>query len=294
MDFRIERSEGYWRGSFEAMASPCEVLVDTDGEADARGVVGAVAAEAARVEEKLSRYRPGNPIDAINNAGGSPVSVDDEIAGLLDFADRCWTLSDGRFDITSGVLRRVWKFDGSDQVPGGDQVAVVLESVGWEKVGWQEPWIKLPQGMEIDLGGIGKEYAVDRALQLAVDAAGAPVVVNFGGDLAISGPRRDDSAWDVGVENPQAEAAAVTAMALRDGALATSGDARRFLVKDGVRYGHILDPTTGWPVAHAPRSVTVHAGTCTEAGLLATLAMLEGADAEAFLEAQHVRFWCVR
>jgi len=294
MGVRIERSEGYWRGTFEAMASPCEVLVDVDVEAAACDVVEAVAAEATRVEEKLSRYRKGNPIDAINRAGGSPVRVDDEIAGLLDFAERCWTLSDGRFDITSGVLRRVWKFDGSDRVPSGDQVERVLENVGWEKIHWEKPWIKLPVGMEIDLGGIGKEYAVDRALQLASGVAGAPVVVNFGGDLAVSGPRRDDAAWDVGVENPAAEADAVTAIALREGALATSGDARRFLEKDGVRYSHILDPTTGWPVANAPRSVTVHAGTCTEAGLLATLAMLEGPGAEAFLETQHVRFWCVR
>ena len=81
---------------------------------------------------------------------------------------------------------------------------------------------------------------------------------------------------------------------LRAGALATSGDARRFLLKDGVRYGHILDPRTGWPVRGAPRSVSVAAPSCTEAGVLSTLAMLQGAGAEAWLAAQAVPHWIVR
>jgi thiamine biosynthesis lipoprotein len=78
------------------------------------------------------------------------------------------------------------------------------------------------------------------------------------------------------------------------GALATSGDSRRFLLKDGKRYGHVLDPRSGWPVVGAPRSVTVAAATCTEAGMLATLALLQGTEAEAFLEAQAVQFWALR
>jgi thiamine biosynthesis lipoprotein len=78
------------------------------------------------------------------------------------------------------------------------------------------------------------------------------------------------------------------------GALATSGDTQRYLLRDGVRYGHILDPTTGWPVENAPRSITVAADTCTQAGMLSTLAMLRGTHAEAFLEEEGVQFWCLR
>ena len=81
---------------------------------------------------------------------------------------------------------------------------------------------------------------------------------------------------------------------IASGALATSGDARRFLLKDGVRYSHILDPRSGWPVEDPPRSVTVAAGTCLEAGMMATLAMLQGREAEAFLEREKVRAWCIR
>jgi thiamine biosynthesis lipoprotein len=147
--------------------------------------------------------------------------------------------------------------------------------------------------MEIDLGGVGKEYAVDRVLALLQAQAAVPMLVNFGGDLAVSGPRASGAPWQVGVERPGGGQAALL-LELSAGALATSGDARRFLLKDGVRHGHILDPRNGWPVRGSPRSVTVAAGSCTEAGSLATLAMLKGAGAEAWLAAQGVPHWILR
>ena len=98
----------------------------------------------------------------------------------------------------------------------------------------------------------------------------------------------------MGIEQPDAEGRPIGALEIAGGALATSGDTKRFLLKDGVRYSHVLDPLTGWPVPDAPRSVTVLANTCTEAGMLATLSLLQGSEAESFLEAQSVRYWCVR
>ena len=122
-----------------------------------------------------------------------------------------------------------------------------------------------------------------------------PLLVNFGGDLAVSGPRADGSAWQVGIEQPDAAPqVAAGVLNLRAGGLATSGDARRFLLKDGVRYGHILDPRSGWPVQGAPRSVSVAAPSCTEAGVLSTLAMLQGPGAETWLAAQGVPHWVLR
>jgi thiamine biosynthesis lipoprotein len=147
--------------------------------------------------------------------------------------------------------------------------------------------------MEIDLGGIGKEYAVDRAAAL-VRPLSTSCLLNFGGDLLALGPQAGGAPWRVGIESVNAAATAAKHIDLAVGALATSGDARRFLLKDGKRYGHILDPTTGWPVAGAPRSVTVAAATCTQAGMLATLALLQGERAEAFLEAQGAQFWALR
>lgn len=292
----VEPVQDYFVGRFAAMASPCEVLVEARDRAHAEQLTLVAAREAWRIEHKFSRYRTDNIIHAINHGQGAPVTVDDETAQLIGYAARCFELSNGAFDITSGVLRRAWKFDGSDRVPSAEQVATLLPLVGWNKVQWQRPNITLPPGMELDLGGIGKEYAVDRALLLVKAHCADSVLINFGGDLAATGSRRDDQAWIVGIETPTSSpaSAAHRVLEIRGGGIATSGDARRYLLKDGVRYSHILDPHSGWPVQHAPRSVTVAASTCTEAGILATFAMLRGAQAEEFLAQQGVKYWCLR
>ena len=290
----LERLEGCFRGRFAAMASPCDVLVDTDDEPSARAALVAARAEAQRIERKFSRYRADNIVHAINHAGGRPVEVDEELAGLLDYAATCHEISDGRFDITSGVLRRVWAFDGHEHTPDPAAIAAALALVGWGRVTWRDRTLTLPAGMEIDLGGLGKEYAVDRAAAKVAERTRAAFLVNFGGDLLASGPRRGDEPWKVGVENPATPGAGhVGRLELSRGALATSGDARRFVLVRGRRLGHILDPRTGWPVDGAPRSVTVMAATCTEAGTLATLAILRGPDAGRFLEDQGVQHWVV-
>lgn len=272
------------------MASPCEVHVSGGDRAAAERIFALAAAEAARVEAKFSRYRRGNVVDAINSAEGRTIVVDDETARLLDYAARLFELSDGKFDVTSGVLRRAWRFDGSDRVPSEQTVAPLLALVGWHKVRWRSPQVTLPPGMEIDLGGIGKEYAVDRTAAL-VRPLSESCLINFGGDLLALGPQEGDRPWRVGIESLAGDGATAKQIDLDVGALATSGDARRFLLKDGKRHGHVLDPKTGWPVADAPRSVTVAAPTCTEAGMLATLALLRGSDAAAFLDAQGVQYW---
>jgi len=291
-----------WCGRFQAMASPCEVLVEDLGRADASRLIGLAHAEALRIEHKFSRYRDDSVVARLHAARGRPVQVDDETARLLDFAAQCHAASGGRFDVTSGVLRRAWRFDGGDALPAPALVERLRRSIGWQHVRWDRPWLTLPEDMEIDLGGIGKEYAVDRVLALLQAETAAPLLVNFGGDLAVSGPRHDGSAWAVGIEDParglppQADAAVLPpagVLAVAAGALATSGDARRFLLKDGIRYGHILDPRTGWPVRGAPRSVTVAAPTCTEAGVLATMAMLQGPGARRWLAMQGSPNWIV-
>jgi thiamine biosynthesis lipoprotein len=278
---------------FTAMASPCMVLVDTPDHVMGTQVGEIVKAEAHRIEAKFSRYRPSVVTD-INQAAGAPVEVDEETADLIDYSALCYRLSDGRFDITSGALRRAWRFDGSGSVPTAAQVQQARQYVGWQHVTWERPVLRLAVGMEIDFGGIGKEYAVDRALELAMRGTSAPVLVNLGGDLRVSGPRRDGGAWRVAIEDVEHAGAAAGLLDLLHGALATSGDSHRKVLAHGVRYGHVLDPHSGWPVVGAPRAVTVHANTCTEAGLLAKLALLRGAGAEEFLKTEHVRAWCSR
>ena len=296
-DLAIERAEDHCIARFRAMAGPCELLIDSDDEPLARHLAHWARAEALRIERKFSRYRDDNIVARLHRAEGEAVEVDDETAGLLDYADTCFRLSEGRFDITSGVLRRVWRFDGSAQLPEAAAIEALLPLIGWQRVRWERPRLTLLPGMEIDFGGIGKEYAVDRTAALLAAETGCALLVNFGGDLAARGPRRNGSGWTIGIEDPQRVAdpqASAIHFELERGGVATSGDTRRYLYSNGVRYSHILDPRTGWPVPEAPRSITVVAGTCIEAGMLATFAMLHGHEAESFLAAQGLRYWCLR
>jgi thiamine biosynthesis lipoprotein len=293
------RAPGIQAACFSAMASPCEVLVQSSDPALVWRLGALAQAEALRIEHKFSRYRDDSVLAQIQRSAGAPIELDDETAQLLDFAALCHQLSGGRFDITSGVLRRAWTFDGSDRLPEPAAVEALLPLVGFERLTWRRPWLTLPDGMQLDFGGIGKEYAVDRVLALLAAQFDVPLLVNFGGDLCAN--RAPVGApWQIGVESIQAGAnssdgspAAALLLELSQGALATSGDARRFLLRDGRRYGHILDPRTGWPVPDAPRSVTVAAGSCTEAGMLATFSLLQGAQAREFLTEQGVMFWCL-
>ncbi|MDH5392909.1 MAG: FAD:protein FMN transferase [Gammaproteobacteria bacterium] len=285
--------DDYWRARFQAMASPCECLIACDDENLARQLAELAMAEARRIEQKFSRYRQDNIIYRINNSAAEAIRVDQETADLLDFSAQCYELSDGLFDITSGVLREAWQFDGSDRVPQAAVIKPLLQRIGWPKLIWNRPLLTLQPGMQIDLGGIGKEYAVDHVAKcLKQHAAEVNVLVNFGGDLVATGPRLMAVPWTVGVDDPSRSGEkAVAGVQLSKGAFATSGDARRFLMKDNRRYSHILNPKTGWPVEQAPRSVSVLANTCIEAGMLATFALLQGKNARRFLEEQDVVFW---
>jgi thiamine biosynthesis lipoprotein len=287
------RGEALAAVQFQAMASPCEVLLATTDLAVARQLGELAAAEAWRIEHKYSRYRDDSVISALNRSAGKPVELDEETRALLDFAAQCHSLSEGAFDITSGVLRRAWRFDGSNRMPTPEQIDALRASIGFERLQWQGHALAVPEGMELDFGGIGKEYAVDRALvNIAAQFDGA-VLVNFGGDIAANRAPPAGS-WKVGVERPGAQREARLLLDFERGGLATSGDTHRFIEHAGRRYSHILDVSTGYPVRDAPRSVTVAASSCVEAGLLSTLAMLQGANAEQFLQQQGATHWCLR
>ncbi|MDY6949450.1 MAG: FAD:protein FMN transferase, partial [Pseudomonadota bacterium] len=244
--------------------------------------------------KKFSRYRADNIVHLINTSEGRPVPVDEETARLLDFASTLTSLSKGRFDITSGVLREAWTFDGSDRVPSQQHIEALLGRVGWHKIHWNPAasQLQLQAGMQIDFGGIGKEYAVDNAARLAQHLApGLSCLVNFGGDVAVLNARKDGQPWLVGIESADQSGRAKCIVPLTQGALATSGDSRRYVLRDGRRYSHILDARTGWPVPDAPRSITAAAETCSQAGTLTTLAMLQGNGAEQLLRGSGASYW---
>jgi thiamine biosynthesis lipoprotein len=146
--------------------------------------------------------------------------------------------------------------------------------------------------MELDLGGIGKEYAVDRAATMLAEAGIGAALVNLGGDLRAIGRRADGNPWRLGIAHPRNTGAVLASIPLHEGALATSGDYERFFELDGRRYCHILDPRTGWPV-HAWQSISVVAPACLAAGTITTIAMLLGEQTLPFLRSQGLPFLAV-
>ena len=293
-DFSISIDNQISKGKFRCMASPCEVLIDSEDTGLVHEIIACAVAEATRIEHKFSRYRDDNPIYQINHTADQFVDLDDETERLIAFAFECYALSEGLFDITSGILRKIWRFDGKHSIPTQKQVDEILPFIGLNRATHENKRLKLPAGMQIDLGGIGKEYAVDRIAGLLRDQFEPGILVNLGGDIAITRVRQGGDDWHIGIEDPNRSQQASSSLKISRGAIATSGDARRCIIHRGKRYGHIINPKTGWPTIDSPRSVTVIAGTCTDAGIIATLAMLQGKYAEDFLEQQGVRFFCHR
>ncbi len=265
------------RYAFHAMAATNEVQVHAPDRASAEAMAARAIEEVRRIETKYSRYRADSIVSRINAAaGGAPVEVDAETAQLLDYADVCWRESGGLFDATSGVLRRVWRFRQGERAPTDDELAAVLPLIGWDRVQRHAGTVRLPlAGMELDFGGFGKEYAVDRAALALREAGAASALVNLAGDMAILGAQPGGEPWHIGVQHPRRRDKALATLPVSSGAIATSGDYERFIEVDGVRHCHVLDPRTGRS-ARGFRSVTVHAPSCLVAGSATTIAMLKG------------------
>jgi thiamine biosynthesis lipoprotein len=269
------------RHQWKAMGSPCEVQFF----AGDRAAVAAVVGEVERLEQLYSRYRPDSLLSEINRVAeeGGSIQVDGETALLLDYADTCFRESRGLFDISSGILRRAWDFK-SGKMATKEELEQLLPLVGWDKVVWCSPELSFPvPGMELDLGGVVKEYAVDRAAALLLERGLSSGFVNLGGDVRVIGPRPGGEPWRVGIRHHRVQDGVASLVEIERGALASSGDYERCIVIDGVHYGHILDPRTGWPVRHLA-AVSVIADLCLVAGSAATIAMLKDDGGIAWLD----------
>lgn len=274
------------------MGSPCEIQLFAKSRTKAKRVADKAIADVQRLERRYSRFRGDSFLSKINRvaASGGRISVDPETAGLLNYAVTCYEQSDGLFDITSGLLRQAWRFD-RDQLPDEAQIQRLLENIGWHKLIWKPPVLEFPHpGMELDFGGIVKEYAVDRAAGICRSAGVYHGVVNLGGDIHIIGPRGDGSPWRVGITHPRDKDKVFQTLLLSEGGMASSGDYERCIIVNGVRYGHVLNPKTGWPVAHLA-SVSVVGNLCVVAGSASTITMLkedQGPDWLAAMDLAHL------
>ncbi len=272
------------RFTFKAMACRNELSLYSHSLKAASVIAREAIKEVNRLELKYSRYLPDSMLSMINaRSGQNGIIVDSETAALLDYAQTCYYQSRGLFDITSGVLRRIWDFE-SNRLPDERDIERTLKLIGWEKLDWTPPRITLPVlGMELDFGGIVKEYAADSCAKICRNMGVKSGLVNMGGDIQVIGPRPNGSPWTIGIQNPTNPERAITSVELKQGGLASSGDYQRYMRIDGKRYSHILNPMTGWPV-QGLRAVSVIGPNCLIAGSTSTIAMLNGEQGKAWLE----------
>ena len=265
--------------SFKAMGSFCEIQLFDESRIRAKNVVNQLADEVARLEKKYSRFREDSFLSEINSSAGNKLglAIDKETQSLFDHALSCFEQSDGLFDITAGALNKIWDFKKA-RVPNQKQIDAARAHVGFNKISCKDSHIHLPRDMQIDFGGIVKEYAADSVARLARSLGVENGLVNLGGDFSVIGSQPGNKPWTVGISSPISDNGVMAKIELNAGGLASSGDYERFFMHEGERYSHILNPMTGWP-SNGLRAVSIAANLCSVAGSVATIAMLKDESA---------------
>ncbi|HZI93301.1 MAG TPA: FAD:protein FMN transferase [Patescibacteria group bacterium] len=254
-------------------------FVDSRGVDAAEAIALRAMSEAERIERKYSRFIQTSVVSRINrDAGRTPVAVDEETVSLVAHALSLAATTRGAFDPTVGVMRRLWNFR-EERVPEVSQVEALRRLVDYREVSVRDGTVFLRlEGMELDLGGVGKEYAVDRVAACLRAEGVESAVVNLAGDLRTVGSRGDGRPWKIGVMDPRSgNQTRFSVRLVCDGGVASSGDYERCFIKDGVRYHHLLDARTGFP-ARGLAATTAVAATAFDAGLAATAAFLLGPE----------------
>jgi thiamine biosynthesis lipoprotein len=280
--------------TFKAMNSYCEIRMNCASEQDADRGLTLVTTEVERIEAKYSSYRSNSHWQqlVVDAGSGSGVSVDDETARLLDMAELGHTVSEGLCDVTLSALLDIWDWQAAS-LPNTRTIAEAMRKSGWSLVNWQRPVLVLPDvGMRIDLGSLIKEYTADTCIKLLQEHGFASAMVQLGRDVAACLEDDSEPPWKVEIKQSYANRNRTVLVLVRNGGLATRGDFDRCMVVNGIRYSHLLDPRTGWPV-QGLASVSVLAPQCATAGMLATTAMVRGEGrGPAWLEQMEVDFLC--
>jgi thiamine biosynthesis lipoprotein len=233
-------------------------------------------------DQAMSLYKPDSDIVALNaRAGTGPVSISDSFYDVLSASNYYANLSHGAFDITIQPLVQLWGFyrNTRQSLPPQEDVDTVLKYVSYKNVvlNKDSKTVALKKGTALDFGGIAKGFAIDRTIDLLRSRGVTAALINLGGTVAVFGPAPNGEVWSVGVQHPR-EDRLIGRIHLSGGAVSTSGDYDRFFEVDGVRYNHLIDPRTGWPVP-GRNAVTVIAPTATAADALSTAVFVLGAEA---------------
>ncbi|HEY5102813.1 MAG TPA: FAD:protein FMN transferase [Steroidobacteraceae bacterium] len=261
------------------MGTRIRVELSTIDAAKGAAAIDAVMAEMHRIDELMSHYKPESELSQINlKAAEEPVPVDRELFDLLKLSLHFSEITDGAFDITYAGVGRLYDYRLHIK-PTEAQIKAALPSVNWRNLilDPEKLTVKFAHpGMRIDVGGIGKGYAVDRCIAILQGLGFKNALVTAGGDSRIIGDR-DGRPWVIGIRHPDDPNKIVTRLPLVDTAMSTSGDYYRYFDADGVRYHHIIDPRTGHS-ASLVRSATILGPTATETDGLSKTAFVLGAE----------------
>jgi thiamine biosynthesis lipoprotein len=266
------------------MGSTLEISAWTAEAGGARVAFEEVFSEFDRLEKLMSVWVVNSDLVRVNRAAGmSPVAVSPEVREVLKRAGEISEWTGGKFDVTFGALAGLWRFDHDQDntVPDMDEVRRRLPLIDFRAIRVDDTAGTVfleRRGMSINLGGIGKGYAIDRGAAILRRRGFRDFMIQSGGDLYVSGLNAGRP-WQLGIQDPRSPARRIFARVdISDGTFSTSGDYERFFMKDGRRYHHLLDPSTGEP-AHGARSVTIVSNTATVADGLSTGVFIMGPDA---------------
>jgi FAD:protein FMN transferase len=279
---QIEARGDFYRLTCRAMSTPVNIAFAAPSVAVARDVQRVTIDWLGGFEARYSRFLPESIVGQINaRSGGDWAEIDEDADRLLSMCDQMHCLTRGAFDAAALPLLRIWDWKADPpRIPDESAIRAAREISGWEKVQRRPRGIRLPTaGMGIDLGGIGKEFAVDQLVTLVRAFEISDVMIDIGQDIRVSGHPPGRDAWYIGLEEPDRPGECWTAVRLTDHAVASSGDYFRSFTHDGRRYGHILDPRTGVPVRNSCQAVSVVAPNCVLAGILSTAGFILGAEA---------------
>jgi thiamine biosynthesis lipoprotein len=287
---RVTVDDGLCKLAFHAMSTHCRVCFHALAESTAYELGRDIIRWSGEFEARYSRFIPGSLVSQINRAAGQNwVEIDAQTELILDRCQELFAVTLGAFDPTVLPLIELWNWKADPPVlPSESVVESVRELVGWEKIQRRPGEMFLPRkGMRLDLGGIGKEYAVDCVLKMIIQGGAPNALVDFGQDIRVFGHAPGKQHWLIGLEDARQPGSCWAGVAVTNQAVASSGDYQRHFQLNGHRYGHILDPRTGYPVQNEVRAVSIIAPDCTFAGLLSTSACVLGSEqAMALMEKQ--------
>jgi len=271
-----------YKRALSMLGSPFEITVVANDSISAEKALDMAVAEVRRVENLISDWKPDTEISAVNrNAGKQAVKVSNEVFDLVSRSLKISELTEGAFDVSYASMDRIWKFDGSmTAMPTPEAIQKSVERVGYHNIimDTKNTTIFLKnEGMKIGLGGIGQGYIADNIKALLIANGFHSGIVNVSGDVSAWGTMPDGKPWSVGIVNPMNKNKIFATFPLIDSAVETSGSYEKFVVFDGKRYSHIIDPRTGYP-AMGIVSVSVFSKQTEISDALATSIFVMGKD----------------